>query len=139
MLYIAVHSYINTLGRLQSSRLYNALKDQSGELILTSSLLRTQQTMERFIESGTPHLALDLLNEINWGVHEGKSAEPWMIKEYERIIMDWSEGRIDSSPREGESARSWRASYPRHRTPREQKDRQSAPRTFWTSGRSREL
>ena len=65
---------------------FEKYKNEGFESVLTSTLKRTHQTVAPFLEldiNWEQHAEID---EMNWGVHEGKKAEPWMIEEYKKLI-----------------------------------------------------
>ena len=99
-----VDSSLNDKGRGQGRAFYNCYKDLDFQLVMTSALKRTAETVADFIEVGTPWIAYPELNEMGWGIHEGKSGEPWMKDEYERVNGAWSSGDFSARMEEGESA-----------------------------------
>ena len=99
-----VDASLNKLGIQQGQAFYNYYKDEDFEVVITSALKRTKQTVAPFIQQGVYTQAFEEINEINWGVHEGKSSEPWMIKAYKKLIDQWQNGIFDARLEEGESA-----------------------------------
>ena len=98
-----VNSHLNEKGRQQATAFYEAYKHIKFDEIFTSSLIRTQQTVEPFINIGysyTPHEGLD---EIDWGVHEGKPGNPALAKAYLAITSKWKNGDLHEKIPEGES------------------------------------
>lgn len=97
-----VNSSINQLGRAQAMLFFERYKTIGFEKIYTSSLKRTHQTVAPFIEMGIPvehHTGLD---EISWGIHEGKQ-DPESFKEFYRVLHEWKQGNVSLSIENGES------------------------------------
>ena len=100
-----VDSSLNATGREQARLLYEAYKDVPFEVVLTSGLKRTWETVEGFIAAGIPWEKHPEINEMSWGTHEGKKGTPESIEEYRRIKDGWGLGKIDGRIGGGESAR----------------------------------
>jgi len=102
-----VDSELNENGRAQAQAFYNHYKNVGFQAIIASGLQRTHQTLAPFVENTALTLEkTPLINEINWGVHEGKKYEPWMKESYTELIKAWNQGNFDASLEEGESATS---------------------------------
>jgi broad specificity phosphatase PhoE len=100
-----VDAPLNDTGLSQAASFYQKWQDFPFELVISSTLQRTHQTILPFIEKGIPHLATPNINEISWGDHEGKSSTPTMIQAYQEMIQAWADGDLDASLKNGESAR----------------------------------
>ncbi len=100
-----VDAPLNELGRAQASAFYEAYKHVPFERVISSCLQRSIQTVEQFVARGIPHEQDRLINEINWGTHEGKVTTPGMIAAYNEMIEAWARGDLDASLPGGESAR----------------------------------
>jgi probable phosphoglycerate mutase len=102
-----VDSELNTTGRAQAQAFYDHYQDVDFQLVIASALQRTHQTVEPFLEKRKlPFETTPLINEINWGIHEGQKYEPSMKDAYQNMINEWSIGNFDVSLEQGESARS---------------------------------
>lgn len=99
-----VDSALNGTGRQQARAFYEHYRQIPFEVVLTSRLQRTHQTVEHFIDDGLPWEQFAEINEMNWGVHEGKQSTPEMVEEYQMIKEQWGQGHYDVRVREGESA-----------------------------------
>ncbi|MCB9080884.1 MAG: histidine phosphatase family protein [Lewinellaceae bacterium] len=99
-----VDAKLNDTGRQQAEAFFNHYQHIPFEVVITSGLQRTHQTMEPFINQGLPWEQTTDINEISWGVHEGKTTDLVMRQEYQTMISDWQAGRYDSSLEGGESA-----------------------------------
>jgi 2,3-bisphosphoglycerate-dependent phosphoglycerate mutase len=101
-----VDSDLNESGRDQARKFYEYYhQDLNFDLIVTSALKRTSQTIEPFFNKNIPYESWAEINEINWGIHEGMESKPWMIKAYKKMVEQWSIGNFDASLQDGESAR----------------------------------
>lgn len=95
-----VDSDLNERGREQAQLFYDKYKNEPFEVVLTSNLKRTHQTVNAFIQKGLPWEKFSEVNEMHWGVHEGKEGTPDMVKDYERVIKS---GNFDERIEAGES------------------------------------
>lgn len=99
-----VDSSINEVGLQQAQAFFDKYRSTQFEVVITSMLQRTHQTMAPFIQLGLPWEKFPELNEIGWGVHEGKKGTPELAQEYKAIIEEWQAGNYQAKLREGESA-----------------------------------
>lgn len=100
-----VDSSLNDLGRKQAQAFYDFYSKEPFDLLVTSGLKRTHETMAPFIEGGLNWIQTPDINEIGWGVHEGKAGTKEMIAAYKALIAAWSSGDFDAALEGGESAR----------------------------------
>lgn len=98
-----VDSDLNETGQRQAELFYRAYHHMPFDRVYTSELRRTKQSVRKFIDKGIPHKALPELNEINWGIFEGRVSTPEYTKIYERTIRDWRSGLLDRSVDGGET------------------------------------
>jgi len=98
-----VNSELNENGYKQANLFYQAYKDFPFDKVYTSSLRRTIQSVQKFIEKGIPHEILPGLNEISWGRAEGVRFNPESNRIYEEIIESWKQGNIHLKMDGGES------------------------------------
>lgn len=94
---------LNEEGRLQAQQFYAAYKDVSFDKIYISSLKRTQQSIQPFIDTGIPFEKLSGLDELAWGVQEGQPATPESKAAFLNLMRDWLDGKLDSKFEGGES------------------------------------
>lgn len=99
-----VNSSLNELGRRQAQAFFEAYSHISFDVVLTSALQRTHQTVASWLEQGLLWEQHEHINEISWGDHEGQPSDPALIGVYKRMIADWGEGRFDACLSNGESA-----------------------------------
>lgn len=99
-----VDSSLNETGIEQGALFHRFYRHVPFDIIYASTLKRTKQTIQPFIDGGIPIEYFAEINEINWGIHEGKASEPWMIESYNKLISAWKSGDYDARIPEGESA-----------------------------------
>ena len=95
-----VDSDLNDRGREQGQLFYEKYKEYPFEVVLTSTLKRTHQTVHPFIQTGLPWEQFPEIVEMNWGVHEVKSGNEEMKKDYDRVVLS---GNFDERIKGGES------------------------------------
>lgn len=101
-----VDAELNEKGRAQAGSFFGYYKNHDFDYIICSGLKRTYQTIQPFIEEMyIPYERTALINEISWGVHEGKEGNLVLKQSYERMIAQWSKGNFDASLEGAESAR----------------------------------
>ncbi|MEL6988109.1 MAG: histidine phosphatase family protein, partial [Bacteroidota bacterium] len=99
-----IDSSLNNKGRDQALKFYQKYSTIDFELVITSALQRTHQTVAPFIDNEIPWIKMPEINEINWGIHEGKEGSQSMIEHYSEITKAWSSGIYDVGIEEGETA-----------------------------------
>jgi broad specificity phosphatase PhoE len=100
-----VDSSLNDTGRTQGRLFHEKHKDVPFQVVLTSALRRTWETVAGFIDSELPWEKHIEINEMSWGSHEGKKGTKDSISEYQTIKDGWGLGQIDGRIGGGESAR----------------------------------
>jgi probable phosphoglycerate mutase len=100
-----VDADLNDRGRAQAQAFFQAYQHLDFELIVTSALRRTHQTVQAFLDKKTPWVQLPDLNEISWGEHEGLPPSPHRSAIYHQTVSEWQRGNLDASLPGGESAR----------------------------------
>jgi len=95
---------LNEMGHRQARAFHQYYAEHSFDVVLTSRLRRTQETMAPFIDQGLPWESFSEINEMNWGKYEGKSSTPEMKEDYRRMLDAWKQGNYDACIPEGESA-----------------------------------
>lgn len=94
---------LNELGVIQSEAFYAAYKSVPFDKIYTSTLKRTHQTVKHFIDAGIPWVQYPGLDELAWGIYEGKEATHETKDAYLAIIKRWTEGDLHEKFESGES------------------------------------
>lgn len=98
-----VNSDLNELGLQQARSFFKAYHHIPFDKIYTSSLKRTHQTVEPFINKGIEWIKLNELDELDWGVNEGREATPEMKSEFHQLTKKWMEGELHLKFPGGES------------------------------------
>lgn len=94
---------LNELGHAQAAAFYEAYHDVSFDKIYTSKLRRTVQSVQSFLDAGIPFEQHTGLNEISWGVREGKVPNYTDDEYYLDLIQAWRAGQTDRTTEGGES------------------------------------
>jgi len=98
-----INSDLNEFGRKQAELFYSKYKLEGFEVIYTSQLKRAIQSVEGFIKMGIPHKSHYGLNEINWGIMEGKHSDTEQKEMFYSIVREWGKGNLDYAVEGGES------------------------------------
>ena len=98
-----VDSVLNAEGQRQADLFYEKYKHVPFDKIYTSTLQRSIQSVQKFIDLGIPHERHAGLNEINWGTREGTRITPEEDAYYHSILQTWCEGNTAVCIEGGES------------------------------------
>lgn len=98
-----VDSDLNDMGRAQAQAFFQAYQHVPFEKLYVSGLKRTYQTAEPFINLGIPYEKLTGLNEISWGIMEGRAPGNTDDEYYRSLIDAWSSGNTARTTEGGES------------------------------------
>jgi len=98
-----VDTSLNENGQAQGNAFFDYYKDVPFELVLTSKLKRTHETVAAFIEQGIKWERFAEINEMSWGIHEGKESTPSMKADYQFINAEWAKGNYDVGLKGGET------------------------------------
>jgi probable phosphoglycerate mutase len=99
-----IDSDLNPKGVQQAANFYAYYKEIKFQKIYTSALKRTQQSVLPFIEIGKPYQVLPELNEISWGIFEGKPQNESERLAYWEVVNGWKNGNYSAKIEAGESA-----------------------------------
>jgi len=94
---------LNKVGLNQAEMFYNAYKDVSFDKIYISSLKRTYESVQSFIDSGISYQTEEGLDEISWGDHEGAEASAERNSYLRNTILKWNKGSTSLKIEGGES------------------------------------
>lgn len=94
---------LNHKGEQQALAFFNYYKHLPFDHVYTSALMRTSQTIKNFKKLGIPYTALSGLDEISWGVYEGKPFATQFQTAYEHLLNSWKNGLLHVKAPEGES------------------------------------
>lgn len=95
---------LNKVGTQQAQLFYNEYRNENYDKIYSSSLKRSLQTLQPWKEGGYSVESTALLNEINWGKHEGSKVNEEMKETYNKLVDAWSAGNLSQRLEMGESA-----------------------------------
>ncbi len=98
-----IDSPLNEMGRKQAAAFYERYKDVPFDRIYTSTLLRTHQTVAPFLHKSIPMRQLAGLDEIGWGIYEGKEQTPDIMEGFETLVAQWRNGELDVAVQGGET------------------------------------
>jgi broad specificity phosphatase PhoE len=98
-----VDADLNEMGRAQAEAFFQAYQHVPFDKIYFSTLRRTLQTIEPFIQLGLPHERHAGLNEISWGIMEGKVPSSLDDEYYRDLIESWAAGNTARTTDGGES------------------------------------
>ncbi len=98
-----VNADLNDTGRQQAHAFFEKYKHVSFDRIYISSLVRTQQSVQEFINAGTNFEIFGGLDEISWGIHEGKENTPDSHRDYLHYVNQWQQGVTDICIEGGET------------------------------------
>lgn len=94
---------LNDHGRQQAEAFYQAYKNIPFDKIYTSTLKRTHQTVQKFIDSGIPWVQYPGLDELAWGVYEGQESTEEMRNAFRQMMHYWLNGELHQKFEQGES------------------------------------
>lgn len=97
-----INSSLNETGKMQGLKFYNAYKNTGFEKIYVSTLKRTLETVSDFQELNIPTEKNPALDEISWGIHEGKSNGE-TFKYFYHTLHLWKQGQVNIKIEGGES------------------------------------
>lgn len=98
-----VDADLNEMGRAQAQAFFHAYQHVPFAKIYTSKLRRTLQTVQPFLELGIACESYAGLNEISWGVMEGKMPNDLHNEYYRSLIEGWASGDTNLPTDQGES------------------------------------
>ncbi|MFD2515432.1 histidine phosphatase family protein [Pontibacter locisalis] len=98
-----VDSSLNEEGRQQAAKFFQKYQDVAFDKIYTSTLQRSVQSVQHFINLGIPHEKHAGLNEINWGNREGTRITPEEDEYYHNMLQRWCDGETGICIEGGES------------------------------------
>jgi broad specificity phosphatase PhoE len=94
---------LNETGKKQAAAFFEAYKDFPFDKVYTSTLKRTKQSVQGFIDKGLPTEALPGLNEISWGDKEGHKITQSEDEYYYYVLRQWQMGNTSLAHNHGES------------------------------------
>ena len=98
-----VDADLNDMGRAQAMAFFQTYQHVPFVKIYISALKRTFQTVSSFIDLSIPYEKHEGLNEISWGVMEGKVPNSFDNEYYRNLIESWTAGNTALRTDGGES------------------------------------
>ena len=98
-----IDSNLNEVGWAQGKAFFEQYKHVPFQRIYTSKLKRTHQTVKRFLDNGINWEQFEGLNEISWGVKEGKIITPADDQQHFEMLAAWERGDLTWKVEGGES------------------------------------
>jgi broad specificity phosphatase PhoE len=98
-----VDSDLNEMGLAQAEAFFQKYQHIPFDKVYTSALKRTHQSVRKFIEKNIIWEQHHGLNEISWGVREGKIPNSRDNEYYKILIDSWIAGKTDMPSEGGES------------------------------------
>jgi probable phosphoglycerate mutase len=99
----SIDASLNEKGIKQAEAFYESYKDLQLDKIYVSNLKRSYESIKLFEEKGVPIERHIELNEINWGILEGKEITQSSIQYFRKLANDWKNGNYDVKIPSGES------------------------------------
>lgn len=94
---------LNDTGRNQAEAFFKTYQDVPFDKIYTSSLKRTHQTVQKFIDKGISWTQYPGLDELAWGIHEGQESTEERRAAFAEMLGGWTNGNLDLKFENGES------------------------------------
>jgi len=98
-----VDAALNDTGIAQAKALFRHYQHHRFDAIYASALQRTYQTVSPFLQQGYEINRFAQLDEIDWGVHEGRVPNEEERRIYKQVIDSWNAGILHAKTENGES------------------------------------
>lgn len=98
-----VDSDLNEIGQAQASAFHRKFGHIDFDVVLTSALKRTHQSVQLFLDSGLKWEIHPGLNEMSWGHSEGQAPSADRDHIYYNTVLAWSKGESHIAMPGGES------------------------------------
>lgn len=98
-----MNTSLNAQGLAQALAFFEKYKNEGFDVIFSSSLQRTHQTVAPFVEQlNLSEIRLNAFDEFDWGIFEGSSFGKFNT-EYRALLAAWRAGDYHAAPTEGDS------------------------------------
>jgi probable phosphoglycerate mutase len=94
---------LNATGLAQAQAFFDSYQTVSFDQVYYTGLIRTKQSIQKFLDLSIPSTSLPDLNEISWGKYEGTPMTPEDGEYYKHMLNQWKQGNLDYSIEGGES------------------------------------
>ena len=96
---------LNDVGKGQARAVAKRLKKLDIDAVYSSTLMRAQQTARIANEAlgFLSHKSLKDLEEMSWGIYEGKGQSPVLREAFDKMLSEWRDGIFDQPIEGGES------------------------------------
>jgi phosphoserine phosphatase len=98
-----IDSELNQTGRKQAKEFYRHYSHIPFDFAYVSNLIRTEQTLEPFLNHGLNYSRDEDIREISWGAYEGQPYSPELKSDYQIMIKQWADGNTSFAVNGGES------------------------------------
>ncbi len=98
-----IDASLNGKGKSQAQAFYEYYKNEGFEVVYTSELKRTTESVTSFIDAGFKQVKLSGLDEISWGVYEGVEANYEEKIFFKELTKKWASGETSLAIDKGES------------------------------------
>jgi probable phosphoglycerate mutase len=98
-----IDASLNETGIKQARLFYERYRKIGFQKVYISALKRTHQSVQAFIDDGIPYEKLPGLNEISWGISEGKPFSNESHNDYIEMVEKWKNGETFLKVQGGES------------------------------------
>ncbi len=98
-----VNAPLNSKGKAQAQAFYEAYQSIPFQKIYISELNRTRESVLGFINKGIPVEVTPFVNEISWGIYDGKINTKEVDSIYWRTLDSWKSGQLDVCVEEAET------------------------------------
>lgn len=98
-----INSSLNEKGLQQAEAFFEKHYHVKFDKVYTSALVRTHESVGKFLLNGIAWEQYEGLNEISWGNKEGRAATPEENEVYYETLRQWREGKTDLAMEGGES------------------------------------
>lgn len=95
---------LNETGVRQAQLFFEKYQHIPFDLVFHSTLKRTVETVDSFLAKSIPFISTPDLNEISWGVYEGRTRDEEIRVLFTRLVQEWRRENYDFSWEGGESA-----------------------------------
>jgi len=98
-----IDASLNDTGKLQGQAFFEYYKEVPFDIVYTSALIRTKETVQSFLDLGIQHKSLTALNELSFGVFDGQKVIGDASNEFSSIIKLWDKGDTHLKHEKGQS------------------------------------